>query len=124
MWMQFMEKFLKDKPNDQFPKGPPPDREILARRGEAERAIRKAAAEEAEANSQVADELADQVKSAAQEREEPKPRERGGVPKLVEPDGGIPPRHNREDRPRVEKPPPDDRGKESDGEKKKRGKNG
>jgi penicillin-binding protein 1A len=123
MWMQFMEKFLKDRPNDQFPKAPPPDREILARRGEAERAIRKAAAEEAEANSQVADELADQVKSAAQERDEPKPRERG-VPKLVEPDGGVPPRHNRDERPRVEKPSAVDRGKEGDGDKKKRGKNG
>jgi penicillin-binding protein 1A len=123
MWMQFMEKFLKDKPNDQFPKAPPPDRDILARRGEAERAIRKAAAEEAEANSQVADELADQVKSAAQEGEEPKPRERT-TPKLVEPDGGLPPRHNRDERPRVEKPPASDRVKESDSDKKKRGKNG
>ena len=69
MWIQFMEKFLKDKPNDQFPKAPAPDREILARRAEAERAMRKAAAEEAEA--QAADENADKAKDAAQDAKNP-----------------------------------------------------
>ncbi|HXG66708.1 MAG TPA: hypothetical protein VNO70_16525, partial [Blastocatellia bacterium] len=45
MWIQFMEKFLKDKPNDRFPKAPP-DREVIARRAEAGRMIRRAEAEE------------------------------------------------------------------------------
>ncbi|HEY6331182.1 MAG TPA: PBP1A family penicillin-binding protein, partial [Blastocatellia bacterium] len=35
MWIRFMEPFLKDRANDQFPKAPAPDKEILARRAEA-----------------------------------------------------------------------------------------
>jgi penicillin-binding protein 1A len=124
MWMGFMEKFLKDRPNDKFPKSPPPDKEVLARRGEAERAIRKAAADEAEANAQAADSISDQAKSAVQESEETKPRSTDrSTPKLVEPEPGLPARHNREDRPRVDKPPSEDRNKENT-EKKRRGKNG
>ncbi|HEV8486825.1 MAG TPA: PBP1A family penicillin-binding protein [Blastocatellia bacterium] len=123
MWMQFMEKFLKDKPNDKFPKAPPPDKEVLARRGEAERAIRKAAAEEAEANAQAPDATADQAKSAAKDAEEPKPRGERPIPRMIEPDGGLPPRRN--ERPKVlDRPPPiEDRKHEGD-KPKKRGKNG
>jgi penicillin-binding protein 1A len=124
MWMQFMEKFLKDRPNDRFPKSPPPDREILARRGEAERAIRKAAADEAEANAQAAEGIADAVKSAAQETEEPKPQSgERPIPRLVEPDGGgLPAKPKKdEDRSRGDKSPDDRKGDDS---KKKRGKNG
>jgi penicillin-binding protein 1A len=119
MWMQFMEKFLKDKPNDKFPKAPPPDKEVLARRGEAERAIRKAAAEEAEANAQAPDATADQAKSAAKDAEEPRPKTERPVPRMIEPDGGLPPKRN--ERPRVVLPPVEER----NGDKpKKRGKNG
>jgi penicillin-binding protein 1A len=116
MWMYFMEKFLADKPNDQYPKAPPPDREILARRTEAERAIRKAAAEEAAA--QANDETADKAKSAAQEDQQenheqgtrPKP-----LPKLVEPEKGAPTD--------IDRPPPR-RPKGDEPSEKKRGKNG
>src|SRR5205085_10905213 len=48
MWISFMEKFLADKPNDKFPKAPGPDREIIAKRAQAESAIRKAEAAEVE----------------------------------------------------------------------------
>jgi penicillin-binding protein 1A len=93
MWIQFMDKFLKDKPNDQFPKGGPPDREVMAKRGEAERALRSAQAEEAAAKA--SDDTADKAKSAAQEDEpppaEPAPKEparKPPIPKLEEQDGG------------------------------------
>jgi penicillin-binding protein 1A len=126
MWIQFMEKFLKDKPNDKFPKSPPPDKEVLARRAEAERAIRKAAAEEAEALT--TDETADKAKSAVQEGEtSPPPPATRPTPKMEEPERGLPPRIN-QDRPRtnIDRIPSrtDDRGKSDEKEKKKRGKNG
>jgi penicillin-binding protein 1A len=90
MWIQFMEKFLKDKPNDQFPKAPPPDKEVLARRAEAERALRKAEVEEA--GVQAIDDIAGKAKSAAQADESTQARP---VPKMVEPER-IPPREDRQ----------------------------
>ena len=137
MWIQFMDKFMKDKPNDQFPKAPAPDREILARRAEAERAMRKAAAEEAEA--QADDETADKAKDAAQDSDSPTDQGTRPVPKLSEPERGMPPRTGGEDRPRVLPPRvvpfyrpemrDDDkdrkkRDRDDDKDKKKRGKNG
>lgn len=135
MWMQFMEKFLKDKPNDKFPKSPPPDREILARRAETERAIRKAAAEEAASNVTPVDETAETIKNAAQGETPSKDSTDRPVPKMVEPERGLPPRTDKDDRPRpdLDRPPirppvtprPDERGKGNEkDEKKKRGKNG
>jgi penicillin-binding protein 1A len=134
MWIQFMDKFMKDKPNDQFPKAPAPDREILARRAEAERAMRKAAAEEAE--SQAADETSDKAKSAAQDSDSPPEPGVRPVPRLSEPERGLPPRTG-DDRPRMMPPRvvpfyrpemrDDDKkkkDKDDDKEKKKRGKNG
>jgi membrane carboxypeptidase/penicillin-binding protein len=132
MWIHFMEKFLKDKPNDQFPKAPPPDKEVIAKRGEAERAIRNAQAEEAAAKAN--DETSDKAKSAAQDDVPlpdvaPKEPTRKPSPKLEEPDGGGPPRTDhaapRTGRPRPELdrvPPPPPAIKQDD--KKKRGKNG
>ena len=131
MWMHFMEKFLKDKPNDQFPKAPPPDKEVIAKRGEAERAIRNAQADEAAAKAN--DETADKAKSAAQDdappaESAPKEPTRKPSPKLEEPEGGGPPRTDhtapRTGRPRPELdrvPPPPPATKD---DKKKRGKNG
>ncbi|HSO74782.1 MAG TPA: PBP1A family penicillin-binding protein [Blastocatellia bacterium] len=129
MWIQFMDKFLKDKPNDQFPKGGPPDREVMAKRGEAERALRTAQADEAAAKA--SDDTADKAKSAAQDDEpapepEPPPKEpaRKPSPKLEEQDGGgvsrTDPTRPRTARPRPEAEPPAP--KKDD--KKKRGKNG
>ncbi|HSE98454.1 MAG TPA: PBP1A family penicillin-binding protein, partial [Blastocatellia bacterium] len=125
MWIGFMEHFLKDKPDDKFPKSPPPDREILARRSEAERAIRKAAADEAA--TLVEDETADKVKSVIQGEAPPPPPIIRTVPKMEEPERGLPPRTN-QDRPRTDidrnpNRPPDDK-KGDDKDKKKRGKNG
>jgi penicillin-binding protein 1A len=136
MWIHFMEKFLKDKPNDQFPKNVPPDKEVLARRSEAERAVREAQAGEA---ARANDELSDKAKSAAVDEEpakepakDPKPgKERS--PRMEESEPGAPPRIvPRVDKPRPEierdtfRPPPavkrDDRTDKED--KKKRGKNG
>ncbi len=76
MWIQFMDKFLRDKPNDKFPKSPPPDREILARRAETERQMAKIAAEEAE--TIATDETSDKAKKAVKDDddEERKPAER------------------------------------------------
>src|SRR4029077_4703107 len=51
MWIHFFEQFIKDKPNDGFPKAPPPDREIAARRAEAERAMRKADSDDEDAST-------------------------------------------------------------------------
>lgn len=130
MWIQFMEKFLKDKPNDHFPKNVPVDKEVLARRNEAERALREAQAGDA---AKATDELSDKAKSAAQDTEPPKDNKEykdRQSPKMIEPEGGPPAR------PRVDKPRPDverdtfrtppalkrdDREKD---DKKKRGKNG
>lgn len=135
MWIHFMEKFLKDKPNDQFPKNVPPDREVMARRSEAERAVREAQAGEA---ARANDELSDKAKSAAQEEEpakEPKPGKERSSPRMEETEPGAPPRvvvpRVEKPRPEIERdtfrPPPgvkrDDRRTDKD-EKKKRGKNG
>jgi hypothetical protein len=85
--------------------------------------------------AKASDELSDKAKSVGQDEEpakEPKeaPRERP-APKMVEPDGGMPARPPRVEKPRTEverdtfRPPPalkqDDRRKE---DKNKRGKNG
>jgi penicillin-binding protein 1A len=131
MWMHFMEKFLKDKPNDKFPKNVPVDKEVIARRGEAERAIREAQAGEA---AKAADDLSDKAKSAAQDGETPKePKEPKEPPprpspRMIEPEGGRPPHIERPrpepDRDTFRVPPAlkrDDRDKQ---DKKKRGKNG
>ncbi|MEK6323876.1 MAG: PBP1A family penicillin-binding protein [Acidobacteriota bacterium] len=133
MWIHFMEKFLKDKPNDQFPKNVPPDREVLARRSEAERAVREAQAGEA---ARANDELSDKAKSVALDEEpakEPKAAKERTSPKMDEVEPGAPPLVPRVEKPRPEierdtfRPPPgvkrDDRSTDKD-EKKKRGKNG
>jgi len=129
MWMQFMEKFMKGKPNDQFPKAPGPDKEIVARRAEMERELRKAAAEEAEALT--TDDTADKAKSAVQEDDSApsKPAEKS-PPRMVEEDRGGIVRTNRDDgkrtgidrAPKPSRPAPPPAKKEE--EKKKRGKNG
>jgi penicillin-binding protein 1A len=138
MWIHFMEKFLAGKPSDQFPKAPPPDKEIVAKRGEAERAIRKAQAEEDQSASKATDETADQAKSAAQGEDRAKEPGARPVPKMVEPEPGAPrtetPRPPRSDRPRTDerytpvRPPtvvrPDSREKPPAKEERKRGKNG
>jgi len=131
MWMHFMEKFLKDRPNDQFPKNVQPDKEVLARRAEAERAIRDEQETEA---SHASDEMSDKAKSVGQDEEAPSKESKDRqAPRLVEPEGG-PTRPPRVERPRPQtddpfRPPPslkrDDRDKANDkDEKKKRGKNG
>src|SRR5215470_4432159 len=74
MWVHFMEPFLRDKPNDQFPKAPGPDKEILARRAEAERAMMKEQA--AETGEGDTDENAGKAKSAIQDEEKPANRPR------------------------------------------------
>src|SRR5262249_28635214 len=63
-------------PNDQFPKAPGPDKEILARRADAERAMMKEQA--AETGTDPNDETAGKAKSAAQD--EDKPVDRGRPP--------------------------------------------
>ncbi|HKP86142.1 MAG TPA: hypothetical protein VJZ26_08600, partial [Blastocatellia bacterium] len=141
-WMQFMEKFLKDKPNDKFPKPPAPDREIVAKRAEAQRKIVKAQADEAETKALTSDETSDKAKDAAQEDESPKEPGARPVPKMVEPDGGLPPRmetgkpprpgRDERQRPGFEpfppvRPPsgrPFDPSNSGKDDKKKRGKNG
>ncbi|MFL6214442.1 MAG: PBP1A family penicillin-binding protein [Blastocatellia bacterium] len=67
MWISFMEKFLADKPSDKFPKAPGPDKEIIAKRAQAESAIRKAEAAEAESAAKSTDDTADKAKSASQD---------------------------------------------------------
>src|SRR5262249_12237786 len=74
MWIHFMEPFLKDKPNDQFPKAPGPDKEILARRADAERAMMKEQA--AETGEPETDETDGKAKSAAQDEDKPVERVR------------------------------------------------
>ena len=128
MWIHFMEKFLKDKPNDQFPKNVAPDKEVIARRAEAERSVREAQAGEA---AQASDELSNKAKSAGKDEEPGKEPKASPTPKLTEPEPGAP-RAPRVERPRPEtdrdsfRPPPgikrDDRDTKDD--KKKRGKNG
>jgi penicillin-binding protein 1A len=119
MWIRFMEKFMVGKPNDKFPKAPGPDKDILAKRAEAEKALRKA--QEEETGEKVTDETADDAKSAAQGEDAPKPPEREKrVPRMEEPESGDKPRKiEREER---VKPPVKPEEKEPD--KKRRGKNG
>ncbi len=131
MWMHFMEKFLKEKPNDQFPKNVAPDKEVLARRAEAERSVREAQAGEA---AHASDELSNKAKSVGQDEEAPKEPKAVATPKMVEGEPGTPPRPPRVERPRPEvepdtfRPPPsikrDDRDRSPKKEAKKRGKNG
>ena len=131
MWIHFMEKFLKDKPNDQFPKNVPVDREVVARRAEAERSVREAQSAEA---AKASDELGNKAKSVGQDEEAPKEPKPNPTPKMIEGDPGAPVRPPRIERPRPEtdrdsfKPPPglkrDERDKGTKDEKKKRGKNG
>ena len=130
MWIQFMEKFLTGKPSDTFPKAPAPDRDIVARRAEAERAMKNADAGEAAAQS--ADDTSGKAKAASQD--DPKPKDKPGkvVPRLVEPEGTV--RQRRDERPYtdIDRPPPrrqntpgpDDRGRDGANDKKRRGKNG
>ncbi|HKF57101.1 MAG TPA: hypothetical protein VKJ45_16700, partial [Blastocatellia bacterium] len=75
MWVHFMEPFLRDKPNDQFPKAPGPDKEILARRADAERAMMKEQASETGGDTEE-DPNAGRAKSAAQDDEKPTSRPR------------------------------------------------
>ena len=105
-----------------------------ASRADAERAMRKAAAEEAEA--QASDETSDKAKSAAQDDEAPPDSGLRPVPKLSEPERGLPPRTGddrfRQMPPRYRPESRDDdkdkkkkeKDKDDDKEKKKRGKNG
>lgn len=124
MWIHFMDGFLADKPNDQFPKAGAPDKEILARRSEAERAMRKAEAEEAAAQS--TDDTAEKAKSAAQ-TDESRPAEDPirQTPKMEQRERGDRPisegdRPRRSTSPKVE----EREGQEKDKKDKKRGKNG
>ncbi len=121
MWIRFMEKFLVGKPNDKFSKAPGPDKEIIAKRAEAQRVLRKA--QEEEAASKSSDETADDAKNAVQEEEPPKPSEREKrVPRMEELEPGEKPRKiDREERPRPKEPVKQE---DKEPEKKKRGKNG
>ena len=131
MWIQFMEKFLKDKPSDQFPKGGPPDKEVIAKRAEAERSLRTAQADEAAAKA--SDDTADKAKSAAQDDAPPpepaaKPPALKPIPKLEEQDGGGVSRTDhsapRTARPRQDLDRPPSVLPSTKDDKKKRGKNG
>jgi penicillin-binding protein 1A len=139
MWMQFMEKFLKDKPNDKFPKAPAPDREVVAKRAEAQRKIVKAQADEAETKALINDETSDKAKDAAKEDESSKEPGARPVPKMIEPDSGAHPRieqgrpgRDERQRPGFESVPPvrppvvrpSDPYNPGRDDKKKRGKNG
>jgi len=127
MWIHFMEKFMAGKPNDQFPKAGSPDKEILAKRNEAERTIRKAQVDEADAKAKATDDTADKAKSAAQDEDHPKEPGARPAPKSNEP---SPPPRFEPPRPRVrdERAPspgarPDTREKVKEAPP-KRGKNG
>ena len=124
MFIRFMEKFMEGKPNDKFPKSPPPDKEIVAKRDDAERAIRKAQEEAARANTE--DVTADDAKSAAQEEiSAPKPPDRERrVPKMEEREPGDYPRRYERDQPKKDSKDKDKDSKDKDEDKKKRGKNG
>ena len=71
MWIKFMEPFMKDKPNDQFPKAPAPDRDILARRAETSRALLKAQEQQ---ESGASDETSEKAKSVFEEGAHPAER--------------------------------------------------
>lgn len=128
MWISFMEKFLADKPNDKFPKAPGPDREIIAKRAQAESAMRKAEAEEAENAAKETDETADKAKSAVQDDAAPPAPGTRPAPKMDDTsETPRPPRPSRDDRPRdVERTPPPrpPASRPEPQEPKKRGKNG
>jgi len=135
MWIRFMEPFLKDKPNDQFPKAPAPDRDILAKRAETSRALLKAQADEA---GGAADETSGKAKSVFDETLKPgergpksaaqpgetehgqhqpvlrEPRPPADTQRLTQPPPGAPPR----------RPIPKLQDDGTDREKIKRGKNG
>jgi len=127
MWIQFMEKFLKDKPNDQFPKNVPADREVIARRADAEKKLQ--AAQTDETTKKSVDDNADKAKDAAQksqnenEDQPPPPPPKRRPPAMEEQETGQPLRMRtdqgnkgvRKVEPALE-PPKDD--------KKRRGKNG
>jgi penicillin-binding protein 1A len=119
MFIRFMEKFMAGKPNDKFPKAPGPDKEILAKRAEAEKSLRRA--QEEEAASKTTDDTSDAAKSAAQDEEPPKPSEKEKrTPRMEEPESGDKPRKiDREERVKPREPV-----KQEEPEKKKRGKNG
>jgi penicillin-binding protein 1A len=121
MWIRFMEKFMVGKPNDKFPKASGPDKEILAKRAEAEKTLRRAQEEEAASKSE--DETADDAKSAAQEEESGKQPEREKrTPKMEESEPGDKPRKvERDERPKSKEP---GRPEDKEADKKKRGKNG
>src|SRR5262249_36889003 len=124
--------FIKDKPNDQFPKAPPPDKEIIAaRRAEADRAMRRAESEQEAA--QAGDDTANRAKSAAKGEDQPgergpRPTPNRPTPKMEEPGVRVAPA--REDRPQTdsERPrrplPPKPDPAVPDKDKGKRGKNG
>ena len=128
MWIHFFEQFIKDKPNDGFPKAPPPDREIAARRAEAERAMRKADSDDEDAST--SEETANRAKSALKGEDQPKEHGPKPSPKLEEPERGVRVPPLREDRPQTDSdrprrpasPKPDPAGPDKD--KSKRGKNG
>src|SRR5436305_13737653 len=125
IWIIFMEKYLSDKPNDKFPKAPGPDKEIVAKRAEAERAMRKAEADEAENAAKGNDDTADKAKSAAQDEGTPKEPGARPAPKMDEvgETPRPPARPSREEHPRnVERTPPPARPEPQ--APKKRGKNG
>ncbi len=130
MWIQYMEKFLTGKPNDQFPKAPAPDREIVARRAEAERAMKNADAGEAAAQS--TDDASGKAKAAPQDDATPKDKPPRVAPRLVEPEGGANTRRDERPYTDIDRPPPrrqntpkpEAGGKGGDAATKKRGKNG
>lgn len=123
MFIRFMEKFMVGKPNDKFPKAPPPDKEVIAKRAEAESKVRKAQEEAAAANAE--DVTAADAKSAVQEEgsDSKPPAGERRVPRLEQTEPGDAPRRiDREPRPRLDRESPKADPKEAD--KKKRGKNG
>ncbi len=109
MWIHFMDKFMKGKPNDKYSKVSAPDKEILARRSELEKQLK--ASEEEEVKALANDDTADKAKSAAvgddekSDDETPKPPEKK-TPKMVQEDSDAPARTNAEDRPRTTQPRP------------------
>lgn len=124
MWIHFMEPFLKDKPNDQFPKAPAPDRDILARRTEAAKAMLKA--QQDGEGDQSADDTANRAKSAVEGSESNPDRDPGAkAHPSGEPAGkrapGVRPQIDG-DHPPQRRPVP--KLEETGQEKPKRGKNG
>jgi penicillin-binding protein 1A len=134
MWIRFMDPFMKDKPNDQFPKAPGPDRDILARRAETSRALLKAQSDQGDA---AVDETSEKAKSATDEGLHPAERGPKSVTDTGEPERGQRQPAIKDPRPpaetqRVPPPPPPPRRSPvpkmqddgADKDKSKRGKNG